>query len=263
LDSHRTGRFFRYAIGEILLVVVGILIALQINNWNEERIEQQQIREYALNLASDIQRDMVMIETIDFQIRRMMVQAEAFANYARGRPVEDFDNARVVLLTTFNDYRPFTWSRAAMEQLKTSGGLRQMRNQHLVSQISAYDALTHHLDQDYDKDVNLSNMVQDFVDQVRDSNYINRSALASWIVIMDEESSEIHLEDFENAELIASLQAEALPLLTDDVRDLRILANYQLQVQYLIAPRVDHELPTLRELADEILKLIAEEYPQS
>jgi hypothetical protein len=29
------GRYFKYAIGEIILVVIGILIALQINNWNE------------------------------------------------------------------------------------------------------------------------------------------------------------------------------------------------------------------------------------
>jgi hypothetical protein len=33
----RSGRYFLYAIGEIVLVVVGILVALQINNWNEER----------------------------------------------------------------------------------------------------------------------------------------------------------------------------------------------------------------------------------
>ncbi len=33
--------YLRYAIGEILLVVIGILIALQINNWNEHRKENQ------------------------------------------------------------------------------------------------------------------------------------------------------------------------------------------------------------------------------
>jgi hypothetical protein len=59
--------------GEIVLVVIGILIALQINNWNEERIEQRQIRAYALNLVADIKRDMVMIEPVDLQIRRLML----------------------------------------------------------------------------------------------------------------------------------------------------------------------------------------------
>lgn len=35
--ENKTGRYFKYAIGEIVLVVIGILIALQINNWNEKR----------------------------------------------------------------------------------------------------------------------------------------------------------------------------------------------------------------------------------
>jgi len=37
LSEGKTGKYFKYAIGEILLVVIGILIALQINNWNEEK----------------------------------------------------------------------------------------------------------------------------------------------------------------------------------------------------------------------------------
>ena len=37
LMENKTGKYFKYAIGEIVLVVIGILIALQINNWNEER----------------------------------------------------------------------------------------------------------------------------------------------------------------------------------------------------------------------------------
>ncbi|GGG57133.1 DUF6090 family protein [Bizionia arctica] len=37
LNEGKTTRYFKYAIGEIILVVIGILIALQINNWNENR----------------------------------------------------------------------------------------------------------------------------------------------------------------------------------------------------------------------------------
>ena len=40
--ENKTGKYLKYAIGEIVLVVIGILIALQINNWNENRKEKQQ-----------------------------------------------------------------------------------------------------------------------------------------------------------------------------------------------------------------------------
>ncbi len=37
IEQNKMGKYFKYAIGEILLVVIGILIALQINNWNDIR----------------------------------------------------------------------------------------------------------------------------------------------------------------------------------------------------------------------------------
>jgi hypothetical protein len=37
IQEHNMGKYVKYAIGEILLVVMGILIALQINNWNENK----------------------------------------------------------------------------------------------------------------------------------------------------------------------------------------------------------------------------------
>ena len=37
MSENKTAKYFKYAIGEIILVVIGILIALSINNWNEQR----------------------------------------------------------------------------------------------------------------------------------------------------------------------------------------------------------------------------------
>ena len=53
------GRYLKYAIGEIVLVVIGILIALQINNWNEDRkenaLEIEILKEVKHNLTYDLQ----------------------------------------------------------------------------------------------------------------------------------------------------------------------------------------------------------------
>jgi hypothetical protein len=54
------GRYLVYAIGEIVLVVIGILIALQINNWNEHKKEEAATVVYVNNLIEDIKQDTLM-----------------------------------------------------------------------------------------------------------------------------------------------------------------------------------------------------------
>jgi len=60
LSEGKTGKYLKYAIGEIILVVIGILIALQINNWNEQRkiaiTEQQILNDIRIELKSNIEK---------------------------------------------------------------------------------------------------------------------------------------------------------------------------------------------------------------
>ncbi len=62
LMENKTSKYFKYAIGEIILVVIGILIALQINNWNEEH-KINKIRTQKLSqIESDLRADVVSLE---------------------------------------------------------------------------------------------------------------------------------------------------------------------------------------------------------
>ena len=40
MSENKTGKYLKYAIGEIVLVVIGILIALSINNWNQKSLDR-------------------------------------------------------------------------------------------------------------------------------------------------------------------------------------------------------------------------------
>ncbi len=51
--ENKTGKYFKYAIGEIILVVIGILIALGINNWNEHRKELEKEQNIINNLQEE------------------------------------------------------------------------------------------------------------------------------------------------------------------------------------------------------------------
>jgi hypothetical protein len=54
MEKNKTGKYLKYAIGEILLVVIGILIALQINNWNNNKNEKVEIENYYTKIHEEI-----------------------------------------------------------------------------------------------------------------------------------------------------------------------------------------------------------------
>jgi len=60
-DDNKPLKYARYAIGEIVLVVIGILIALSINNWNENRKTEIKIKSSLVALRSDLKQDTLLI----------------------------------------------------------------------------------------------------------------------------------------------------------------------------------------------------------
>lgn len=54
MEKNKTGKYLKYAIGEIVLVVIGILIALQINNWNELRKTKEKEKVILKEIISDL-----------------------------------------------------------------------------------------------------------------------------------------------------------------------------------------------------------------
>ncbi|MBK8506064.1 MAG: hypothetical protein IPL46_30035 [Saprospiraceae bacterium] len=57
LTENKFGKYLTYAIGEIILVVIGILIALSINNWNENRKESKLEKNYLTGIRDDLKKD--------------------------------------------------------------------------------------------------------------------------------------------------------------------------------------------------------------
>lgn len=69
--EHNFNKYLLYAVGEIVLVVIGILIALGINNWNENRKTEDQIKQFLVSLKSDLKNDLDEIKVVTkSQIKR-------------------------------------------------------------------------------------------------------------------------------------------------------------------------------------------------
>jgi len=78
IEEDNVRKYLLYAIGEILLVVIGILIALQVNNWNEERKNLAKVENYTQSLIADLAKDSVAIAEVLDNVEREMA---LFDNY--------------------------------------------------------------------------------------------------------------------------------------------------------------------------------------
>lgn len=65
LTENRVSRYVLYAVGEIVLVVIGILIALQINNWNEDLTNRNRLNNYLLALQNGLEEDLSNLKTLE------------------------------------------------------------------------------------------------------------------------------------------------------------------------------------------------------
>ena len=81
LSDGKTVKYIKYAVGEIVLVVIGILIALQINNWNEQRKFNREIVEVLNEMRSNLISDSLTIrqtrikKAVDIKIQSTVINA--------------------------------------------------------------------------------------------------------------------------------------------------------------------------------------------
>jgi hypothetical protein len=125
-------KYFVYAVGEILLVMVGILLALQVNNWNENRKSQSIAQSHLESLREDLNTDMDqlatneeyinMYERAGFNVWNQLYEDEK--NVDEQSVDEDFLKLHL--------FREFTPAKTAYENLVNSGGINYIKNEMLL-----------------------------------------------------------------------------------------------------------------------------------
>ncbi|MBT8264895.1 MAG: hypothetical protein HKO81_08640 [Flavobacteriaceae bacterium] len=134
--ENKTGKYVKYAIGEIILVVVGILIALQINNWNENQKSAKQEKTYYCKVAEDLQVD---IKNIDSSMVSVDMRLESTKRLLKN--LLKIQNDKAVILNDFIPtirYYKFIPTKAAIVDITSSGKLEKLRNQTLKKRILSH-----------------------------------------------------------------------------------------------------------------------------
>ena len=132
LSEGKTGKYLKYAIGEILLVMIGILLALQVNNWNEDRKERILERALLEQLHTEFNSNLTQLdERID--IRNNMIKAAVeLLEYIDAPETRNVDSVNSSIAWT----TPYTTFDPIINDIVASGNFRILGNNRLKQLLS-------------------------------------------------------------------------------------------------------------------------------
>jgi len=141
LSEGNTGKYLKYAVGEIILVVIGILIAVQINNWNNRNQLEDLERKYLIEIRNSLQFDLKDIQfNIGFNESRLRSN-EIVLQYLN-REIEYSDSLKFHFANMIFTTRTLP-NQSAYENLK-SRGLEIISNDSLRQNITTLYSFTFH-----------------------------------------------------------------------------------------------------------------------
>jgi hypothetical protein len=150
IKENRVSKYLLYAIGEIILVVIGILIALQINIWNEERKQKEELKAIYEIIISDLEKDIAEVDQfiIYYEEKRKL----AFDTLMRSTPTQEQWDANPLYHNVFNGYEDIAINTRGYELFKglststmledeLASSLADFYNDHLIEIKVAQDEL--------------------------------------------------------------------------------------------------------------------------
>lgn len=144
LTEHKFSKYLTYAFGEIILVVIGILIALQINNWNELRKLENKKQELIINLLDDFEESNKELKIAIEYSDTLTYQMNTFFNNAYSTELKIPVDSLKVLSDGF--FRPvdFYISMVTYAEAKANGNLSLLKSKELFTYFAAFEKT--HLD---------------------------------------------------------------------------------------------------------------------
>jgi hypothetical protein len=139
LVENKTGKYFKYAIGEIVLVVFGILIALQINIWNENRKQKLTEQEILISLKKELETNknslLFYINKYEKQYKNGIYLLSLFSKNSDTIPTLTLDKA----LGSIEETYTFEASDGTINSIIASGKIDIIQNTELKSLITSFN----------------------------------------------------------------------------------------------------------------------------
>ncbi len=141
MEKNKIGKYFKYALGEIVLVVIGILIALYINNLNTEKQDSITLNGYLNNISQNIKVDQVNLDRIAVFRDSSIIGSKYFINIIEQENV--LKEQYSIYFSEYFKYNPwldryFQSNNSGFEALKNSGYLSKIQQTTLEPELYKY-----------------------------------------------------------------------------------------------------------------------------
>jgi hypothetical protein len=164
MDKNKTRKYLKYAIGEIVLVMIGILLALQVSHWNNQSADRKLEKRYLLELILDLQTDSIVIYKIKKKSDRQALSKKKLRKYFEGKQIiED----------SLVSYFGYQWKHVAkfnpitttLDEMKSTGNIGVIENTSVRRKIlETYNYYTTHKNNNEDRYLiqqnSLANLIQ-------------------------------------------------------------------------------------------------------
>ena len=138
LNEGKTSKYVKYAIGEIILVVIGILIALQINNWNENRKTKKFEHEILTLIDQNLEQDASLIS---IELSKGKLANELTDRLLKQVAQQNYNDSLNQWMGKIISFERFKSQSSAFEVLKAKG-IENISNKELqIALISYYDEI--------------------------------------------------------------------------------------------------------------------------
>ncbi len=223
ISEKKFSKYVLYALGEVFLVVVGILIALQINNWNNYRIERKEEAKTYRNIRQQIVTDSIELHEMRGFNRLNTRQCEMANDIIAERRIQATDTL-AYLTMMLSQYSDFRGRGNIFETLVNSGDVKLLKNEEIPRRIKG-------LENTY--------------------NYINKLEQVHWDLILEELPKE--LRGVINYSTGKALKPERL--YSVELQNIFVEINYLTQGKDSIYSRALREINILVNLIDDELEI--------
>jgi hypothetical protein len=135
IKNKKLGNYLLYAVGEIVLVMIGILLAMQVNNWSEARKSQKQLNSILKTVLLDLQRDTLAASGVTRFYDTIKKRSDLIIQKKLNRNTHE---QCLECRSLVSIYQPFIFQKKGYELLQNFSDNNNVKNDTLVTNITQF-----------------------------------------------------------------------------------------------------------------------------